>query len=92
MSGPRKKLQELLLRETGLSETPQDEPEEITTELKTPSVPAENNQVVLSNPVDEALDGEPDQVDNEPEVIHNIPEDEDEIIDTPEKKTSPGRP
>ena len=82
-------LQELLLRETGLSETPQDQPEEITTELKTPSVPAENNQVVLSTTVDEALDGEPDQVDNEPEVIHNIPEDEDEIIDTPEEENLP---
>lgn len=66
-------LQELLRRELGLPEKPENElEEEITTEVSTPFSVEEETEVPSSYQAHEVSD-----VESEPEFIHNIPEDEE---------------
>ncbi len=70
-------LQELLRREMGLPETPDEETEEeITTEVSTP-VPVETeSELTLAGQPAEDLDSEAAQIEPEPQIFHNIPEDD----------------
>ncbi len=77
-------LQELLRREMGLPETPEEEPEEeaeeeITTEVSTPPT---FDEIEVTSPPQLDFDNNAIEIEPEPEMIHNIPVDEEEVLNT----------